>query len=115
MAWYLGTHEFDIGDVDFSELKRVELAAPIAVAPIEAAPVAAAPVAGLQQFSLRLRLGLSFADGDDIVQQALAEAIISILFFCSPFARYYLPLSSHLCPQASGVRHPAANALILDY
>ena len=65
-------HEFDIGDFDFSELERVELAAPIAVAPIAAAPVAAAPVAAV--LVAAAPGPILFADGDDIVQQALAEA-----------------------------------------
>jgi len=67
-------HDFDIGDFDFSELERVELAAPIAVAPIAAAPVAAAPLDVAAVLVAAAPGPILFADGDDIVQQALAEA-----------------------------------------
>ena len=64
-------HVFDIGDFDFDELERTELVAaiavPIATAPVATAPIAAAPIAAAPGSIL-------FADGDDIVQQALAEA-----------------------------------------
>ena len=65
-------HAFDIGDFDFSELERVELASTVAVAPIAASPVAAAPRAAT--LVAAAPGPILFADGDDIVQQALAEA-----------------------------------------
>ena len=65
-------HAFDIGDFDFSELERVELASTVAVAPIAASPVAAAPRA--TTLVAAAPGPILFADGDDIVQQALAEA-----------------------------------------
>ena len=62
---------FDIGDFDFDKLERTELVAaiavPIATAPVATAPIAPAPIAAAPGSIL-------FADGDDIVQQALAEA-----------------------------------------
>ena len=65
-------HVFDIGDFDFGEMERTELVAATAVAPIATAPVATAPTAAAP---IAAAPGsILFADGDDIVQQALAEA-----------------------------------------
>jgi hypothetical protein len=70
-------HVFDIGDFDFGEMERTELVAATAVAPIATAPVATAPIATAPVATAPIAAApgsILFADGDDIVQQALAEA-----------------------------------------